>query len=72
MMIFSLNIIQLYKNLILDNSWKTRRTKAFRLHFIYIAGRVTQRSRRLFIYVRDIDLFKNITDRIENLKWIPI
>jgi hypothetical protein len=72
MMIFSLNIIQLYKSLILDNSWKTRRMKAFRLHFIYLAGRITQRSRKLFIYVRNIDLFKNITDRIENLKWIPI
>jgi hypothetical protein len=72
MMIFSLNIIQLYKILILDDSWRTRRMKAFRLHFIYLAGRVTNRSRRLFIYVRNIDLFKSITNRIENLKWIPI
>ncbi len=72
MMIFSLNIIQLYKNLILDNSWRTRRMKAFRLHFIYLAGRVTERSRHLFVYVRNNDLFKTITKRIENLKWIPI
>ncbi len=72
MMIFSLNIIQLYKNLILDNSWRTRRMKAFRLHFIYLAGRVTKRSRNLFVYVRNNDLFESITNRIENLKWIPI
>ena len=72
MMIFSLNIIQLYKNLVLDNGWRTRRMKAFRLHFIYLAGRVTKRSRQLFIYVRNNDLFKTIINRIESLKWIPI
>jgi len=72
MMIFSLNIVQLYKNLILDNSWKTRRMKAFRLHFVYLAGRITTRAKSLFIYVRNITLFKKLTRRIENLKWSPI
>jgi len=72
MMILSLNIIQIYKNLVLDNRWKTRKMKTFRLHFIYIVGRLTQRSRSLFIYVRDCILFKTIINRIEKLKWIPI
>lgn len=72
MMIFSLNIIQLYKNIILGNSWRTRKMKAFRLHFVYLAGRVTKRSRSLFVYVRNNNLFNIIINRIENLKWIPI
>jgi len=72
MMIFSLNIVQLYKNLILDNSWKTRRMKAFRLHLVYLAGRVTTRAKDLFIYIRKITLFKKLTRRIENLRWSPI
>jgi len=72
MMIFSLNIIQLYKNIILGNGWRTRKMKSFRLHFIYLAGRVTKRSRSLFVYVRNNNLFNIIIDRIENLKWVPI
>jgi hypothetical protein len=51
MMIFPLNIIQLYKNLILDNSWRTRRMKAFKLHFIYLASRITQRARKKTIEI---------------------
>ncbi len=72
MMIFSLNIIQLYKNIILGNGWRTRKMKSFRLHFIYLAGRVTKRSRSLFVYVRNNNLFNIIINRIENLKWVPI
>lgn len=71
MMIYSLNILQLYKNLILENCWRSRRMKAFRLHFIYLAGRVLNRSRYLFIYLRNNNLFKNIIEKIGNLKWVP-
>jgi len=72
MMIFSLNILQIYKGLVLENGWLTRRIKTLRLYFIYLAGRVVSRGRRLFVYVRDKEKFDKITEKIYLLKLIPI
>lgn len=72
MMIFSLNILQIYKTVVLGGCWRSRRLKAFRLHFIYLAGRITRRSRYLNMFLRDSDLFKEIRERCFTLKWVPI
>ncbi len=72
MMIYSLNIIQLYKTLMLDNCWRSRRMKAFRLHFIYLSGRIIERSCTLFVYLKNKLLFEQITLKIINLREVPI
>jgi hypothetical protein len=72
MMIFSLNILQIYKSVILGGSWGTRRLKAFRLHFIYVAGRITGRARYIHMYLRNSDIFNEIREKILKLKWVPI
>jgi hypothetical protein len=72
MMIYSLNILQIYKSVVLGGSWRSRRLKAFRLHFIYLAGRITRRARYINMYLRNSDIFNNIRERIFKLKWVPI
>lgn len=49
LMIFSLNLHAIIKELILDNSWRRRRMKAVRFWIINIAARVVNRSRQLHI-----------------------
>lgn len=70
MMIFSLNILQIYKSVVLGGCWKNRRLKAFRLHFIYLAGRITRRSRYINMFLRNSDIFNTIRERICELKWM--
>lgn len=72
MMVIALNIMEIYKRLVLGGSWKIRRMKAIRFFLINLAGRVEERSRSIFIYLRGIDIFEKYRDKIEGLKWVPI
>ncbi len=72
MMVIVLNIMEIYKRLVLGGSWRTRRMKAIRFFLINLAGRVEERSRSIFIYLRGIDIFEKYRDKIESLKWVPI
>ncbi len=72
MMVIALNIMEIYKRLVLGGSWRTRRMKAIRFLLINLAGRVEERSRSIFIYLRGIDIFEKHRDKIEGLEWVPI
>jgi hypothetical protein len=72
MMVISLNIIELYKQLVLGKSWVYRRMKAIRFHFIYCVGRVEKRARQIFIHLRRSMFWNNLRQRILELKWVPI
>ena len=72
MMIFSLNILQIYKSVVLGGCWRSRRLKAFRLHFIYLAGRITRRARYIHMFLRNSEIFNNIREKIQKLRWVPI
>lgn len=72
MMVMSLNIMELYKRLILGKSWMNRRMKAIRFHFIYCVGRVEQRARQIFVHVRESIFWNGLRERILEIKWVPI
>jgi len=72
MMVISLNIMELYKQLILGKTWAKRRLKAIRFHFIYCVGRVEQRARQIFVHIRQAAFWDKLRIRIMELKWVPI
>ena len=72
MMVIALNIMELYKGLILGKTWVKRRLKAIRFHFIYCVGRVEQRSRQIFVHLRQAVFWDKLRMKIQELKWVPI
>jgi len=72
MMVMSLNIMELYKRLVLGKSWVNRRMKAIRFHFIYCVGRVEQRARQIFVHLRQSIFWNSLREKILELKWVPI
>lgn len=71
MMVISLNILEIYKRLVLGGCWARRRMKALRFQLIYLAGRVEAMSRTVFIYLHGIDFFEKLREKIGDLKWVP-
>ncbi len=55
-MVLALNLNAAMKSLVLRGQWVSKRLKAIRFHLIYIAGRVMERSRKLFVRIREKDL----------------
>lgn len=72
MMVIALNIMELYKGLILGKNWVKRRLKAIRFHFIYCVGRVEQRARQIFVHLRQAVFWDKLRMKIQELKWVPI
>lgn len=72
MVTISLNILEIYKRLVLGGCWLRRRMKALRFHLIYLAGRVEKASRTVFVYLHGIDFFEKLREKIMELKWVPI
>lgn len=60
MMIFSLNLHAIIKELVFDSSWRRRRMKAVRLGIINIAARVVKRSRQLHIVLSKGELMAEV------------
>lgn len=69
MMVLAFNLNAAMKSLILGGQWVSKRLKAIRFHLICIAGRVLQRSRQLFVRVREkhLDWLLQIRARIAAL-----
>jgi hypothetical protein len=66
MMVLAFNLNAAMKSLILRGQWVSKRLKALRFHLICIAGRVMQRSRQLFVRIREkhLEWFLQIRARI--------
>lgn len=71
-MVITLNILELYKVLVLGKTWARRQIKALRFHLIYCAGRVEKKSRQVFIHLRRESFWTDLRYRIQRLKWVPI
>ena len=69
MMVLALNLNAAMKSLVLRGQWVSKRLKAIRFHLIYIAGRVMERSRKLFVRIREkhLDWLLQIRARIGGL-----
>ena len=72
MMVISLDIMELYKRLILGKTWANRRLKAIRFRFIYCVGRIEQRARQIFVHIRQAAFWDKLRIKIMELKWVPI
>lgn len=74
-MIMSLNINNIMKQLILQKEWKKKRMKAIRFHIINIPATVRYRKNRFKIYLAEkhpsLDVLINARKRIKELAGLP-
>ena len=74
-MILSMNLNSIMKQVVLGKSWMSRRMKAIRFSFINIPGRIVERSRELMIRLvkghQAFALFLEARSRILRLVPVP-